>query len=185
MDITFIIPTIGRSTLVRTLLSLRDLKIQEWKAIVIFDGIEPTLTVHDKRITIISIPKTGKLNHAGHVRNHGIKLADTTWIGFVDDDDTLTPNYLNEFQDSVMTKNPDVILFRMKNPDGTILPPENINKIEFCKVGISFCLKRSIMINDNIWFGMSQFEDFELLLSMENNGKNIYISDKVCYIIRN
>ena len=37
--ITFIIPTIGRQTLPRTIQSLKNLQNSNWKAIVIFDAI--------------------------------------------------------------------------------------------------------------------------------------------------
>ena len=57
--ITFIIPTIGRTTLTRTVNSLINQTNSEWNAIIIFDGIEK-IEFPDKRITSISIPKTGK-----------------------------------------------------------------------------------------------------------------------------
>jgi len=37
--VTFIIPTIGRDTLQRSIDCLLEQTIQEWKAIIIFDGI--------------------------------------------------------------------------------------------------------------------------------------------------
>ena len=41
--ITFIIPSIGRPSLQRTINSLMDMKDPDWKAIIVFDGINPTL----------------------------------------------------------------------------------------------------------------------------------------------
>ena len=38
--ITFIIPTIGRDTLLNSINSLFNQTIKEWKAIIIFDGIK-------------------------------------------------------------------------------------------------------------------------------------------------
>ena len=96
--ITFIIPTIGRSTLRRTLQSLQDQTNQNFKCIVVFDGIDPTITVDDNRFKIIKTNKLGQgRNSAGLVRNEGMKLVNTEWIGFVDDDDTLSNTYVDKF----------------------------------------------------------------------------------------
>jgi glycosyltransferase involved in cell wall biosynthesis len=48
--LTFIIPTIGRPTLKRTINSLQQLTNKNWNAIVIFDGISPNLQIKDERI---------------------------------------------------------------------------------------------------------------------------------------
>ena len=39
-SITFIIPTIGRNTLEKAIQSIENQSINEWKIIVIFDGIK-------------------------------------------------------------------------------------------------------------------------------------------------
>ena len=54
--ITFIIPTIGRHTLSKTLDSLINQTNPNWKAIVIFDGITSTIQNTDPRIRIIESP---------------------------------------------------------------------------------------------------------------------------------
>ena len=51
--LTFIIPTIGRSTLIDSIKTLLNQTNSKWKAIIIFDGIEPTLCIDDERIKII------------------------------------------------------------------------------------------------------------------------------------
>ena len=82
--ITFIIPTIGRSTLSNTLESLINQTNPNWKAIVIFDGVSSTIKNTDRRISVIESSKLGKTyNSAGVVRNYGITLADTEWVAFV------------------------------------------------------------------------------------------------------
>ena len=185
-DITFIIPTIGRPTLPRTLASLKQMNIP-WKAIVVFDGIQPNIEDSDPRITITSIEKRGKCdvscNNAGEVRNRGIRMANTKWIGFVDDDDTLCPTYLTDFHDMISIHDPDVIIFRMLL-NGMILPPLGKNDFRVGAVGISFCLKKSIMVEEGIWFEPSSIEDFILLDKLRSSGKKIKISDRVNYIVR-
>ena len=182
--ITFIIPTIGRKTLKYTVESLQNLNVQDWKAIILFDGVKPTLEVEDERFKIVTLKKIGKLNHAGNVRNQGIKIADTKWVGFVDDDDTLLPNYLDIFKDIVNKSNPDVIIFRMLNSDGRILPPKEDKDFSINNVGISFCLQKKHMIENNIWFSPSSTEDFDLLNKLRNANKNIIISKDIAYIVR-
>jgi len=173
-DITFIIPSIGRPTLKRTLLSLQKLNVKEWKAIVVFDGVEKCEHIVDERISYTRIEKTGILNHAGKVRNYGIQMASTSWIGFVDDDDTLTEDYLDEFHHLSNKYNPDVIVFRMKKE--TIIPAIGTKRIERQDVGISFCMKKC-----DIYFNPSDDEDFFLLRSLNEQGKTIVLSEKVCY----
>jgi glycosyltransferase involved in cell wall biosynthesis len=178
-DITFIIPSIGRPTLKRTLLSLQNLNIKDWKAIVVFDGVEQPCQniVDDERITYTRIDKIGTLNHGGNVRNHGIKMSTTTWVGFVDDDDTLTSDYLDEFYDLSNQYDPDVILFRMKNGN-TIIPTIGTQIIENGNVGISFCMKKC-----DIYFVPSSVEDYFLLKNLNDQNKSIIVSDKVCYMV--
>jgi glycosyltransferase involved in cell wall biosynthesis len=183
--ITLIIPTIGRDTLTRTLESLIAQTNPDWNAIVVFDGISPSIKSPDVRIQFIEIPNK---KNAGFVRNEGIKVATTEWIGFVDDDDILTPNYIECFnRDKINT---DVVLFRMKMPDGKIIPVPGDTEFKFGEVGISFCYKRTIAINQKLLFeniaGMipGVCEDWGLLYRLRNNIYKIKISPDVTYVVR-
>jgi glycosyltransferase involved in cell wall biosynthesis len=183
-EITFIIPSIGRPTLPRSIDSLKKLNINNWKAIIIFDGIDPTIEEKDSRITMLKIPKTGFKNCAGNVRNYGISKATTDWVAFLDDDDVITRDYLDKFYEE-LEKNTmlDVIIFRMRMMK-KILPSPSVNIFRKCEVGISFCLKKSIFTEENFWFVPSNVEDFELLDILRKNNKNITISQHVTYIVR-
>jgi len=180
--ITFIIPSKGRSTLSNTIQSLKNQSKHIWKAIIIFDGINPTITEHDSRITIMTIEKKGRLNYAAQVRNAGILNVDTEWVAFVDDDDRLTEDYLERFEQE-LNKNSDVIIFRMVS-NNKIIPP--VEHTDFIKnnVGISFAAKTSLFKNDNFWFQESRTEDFDLLDKFRSNGKSIIISKYITYIVR-
>lgn len=185
--ITFIIPTICRSTLDRSLLSLKNQTNPNWNAIVVFDGITPTITNDDDRIKFLRIEKTGnnteKNGRSGHVRNEGIRDVKTEWVGFLDDDDTLTPDYVQKFQ--IETKsNPDVIIFRMQYSNGLILPPPNDTTFKINHVGISFCFKTSLFQVENIQFNQCGVEDFDLLDRFRQNNKNIIISKHITYLVR-
>jgi glycosyltransferase involved in cell wall biosynthesis len=180
--VTFIIPTIGRDTLSKTIKSLKNQTKRNWKAIIIFDGIQPTISDNDERISIIQIEKKGKLNHAGRVRNSGIEFVDTEWVAFVDDDDTITPNYLEIFENE-LDDNWDVIIFRMLRKGIEVLPPFGEIDFEINKVGISFSAKTSLFKVENLWFGESSVEDYELLDKFRNNNKHIKISNEITYIV--
>ncbi len=180
--ITFIIPTINRNTLNRSIDCLLSQYNPNWKAIVAFDGL-PALHFPDPRITSISVPKTGKLNHAGNVRNIAISKADTDWVAFLDDDDTISNDYVDRLVEETK-ENPEAkcIIFRMKtsfDPVG-ILPEPNHNTFYKCRVGISFAIKKEININ----FEPSHIEDFIILNKIRENGHKIIISPYVTYFVR-
>ena len=183
--ITFIIPSIGRDTLSRTLESLIAQTQPYWNAIVVFDGVSPTIGTPDARISFMEISNKG---NAGFVRNEGIKAATTEWIGFVDDDDVLTPDYVECFNRE--KHGADVIIFRMKNPDGTILPVPGDTDFKFGEVGISFCYKRTLALNQKLLFENVRgiipglCEDAGLLERLRNNMYNIKISQNMTYVVR-
>jgi glycosyltransferase involved in cell wall biosynthesis len=184
--ITFIIPTIGRSTLSKTLDCLINQTNPNWKAIVIFDGISPTIQNTDPRICIIESPKLGQgINSAGLVRNYGITFADTEWVAFVDDDDNLSRRYVDIFiEESSEYTLADIIIFRMRVLDGNIFPKLSTESFYQNQVGISFAVKKKIFDDEHI-FIPSTAEDFIYLDGARNKKYNIMISPYVTYFVRN
>jgi glycosyltransferase involved in cell wall biosynthesis len=180
--ITFIIPTIGRPTLQRTLDSIRASSNPSWEAIVMFDGVDPTLESGDERIRVYRMDKVGVRNFAARVRNHAIAKARTPWVGFVDDDDTITPTYVSDFVDHLAC-NPDVIIFRMRDR-GRVLPPPDATRFVINKVGISFCLKTKLFREQGVWFLPGPAEDFHLLHRLRLLGKDIFLSPHINYHVR-
>jgi len=188
-QVTFIIPTIGRETLYRSIYCLFQQTIPNWKAIIIFDGIDPILESTDKRITIVKCDnKLGKGNTAGGVRNFGMKLVDTEWIAFLDDDDTISFNYLEYFYKELeLMTDLDVIIFRMYHHVYGVLP--RIDKTDFfkCEVGISFAIKKHFFDAD-VKFVPSNTEDFDLLDDIRNKKNKKYkmvISPYTKYFVKN
>jgi glycosyltransferase involved in cell wall biosynthesis len=171
--ITFIIPTIGRPTLQLTINSLLNQTNVHWKAIIIFDGIQPTIHNLDNRFTILTHKKLGHLNYAGAVRNYGISHATTEWIAFVDDDDEIKNTYVNIFYQEI-NYNSDIIIFRM-NLNNILLPKINTNNFYKSEVGISFAVKKKIFEN-GIIFEPSEYEDYEFLHKCRTNKYKILIS---------
>jgi len=179
--LTFIIPTIGRETLSLTLQSLKNQTITNWKAIVIFDGIEPTIYETDPRITIIKTPiKLGQgYNSAGLVRNYGIKFVNTEWVAFVDDDDSITPNYIESFL-SELWLDPDVIIFRM-TLDDRVCPSIDSTNFFIKNVGISFAVKTELV--SKFIFIPSIEEDFEFLDKVRLKNYKIVLSPYITYTV--
>jgi glycosyltransferase involved in cell wall biosynthesis len=187
--LTFIIPTIGRDTLTRTIESLEKQTNINWKAIIIFDSCSPTIELNSEKIQIIQIEKKGEgSNSAGNVRNEGIKLATTEWIAFVDDDDTIASNYVETFYNEIQEfNNMDVIIFRMSyhfNCNFIIprLPPVD-NIIYDGNVGISFAMKKELFdLGYN--FIPSHNEDFKLINRIRENNYKIMVSPYIRYFVR-
>ena len=183
--LTFIIPTIGRNTLTNTIKSLENQTNINWKAIIIFDGIQPNIQTTNPKIKIIEVKKLGiNINSAGNVRNEGIKHANTEWVAFVDDDDILTKNYVKTFYNEINRfKNMDVIIFRMHNKDNRILPELYTKNFYLGKVGISFAVKTPII--KKIKFVPSRTEDFDLLKKLRQKSYKIMISPYIRYLVKN
>lgn len=184
--ITFILPTLGRNTLLNSLSSLYNLNNKNWNAIIIFDGIKNNFEINDKRIKIIEIEKSGKediKNSAGLVRNIGFSYVDTEWIGFLDDDDYLSPDYIDYLINEITCiPNIDACIFRMGYENGTILPSKLDKNIIRNKVGISFAIKK--YITQQVIFINSPFEDYIFLKNIIKLKYKIVLSSYVAYFVR-
>ena len=138
---TFIIPTIGRPSIKRTIYSLLKQSEKDWKALIIYDGVRPRFRTKDPRFIIVKTPT--KLKSAGLVRNYGIKLCRRTrWISFLDDDDTVSPHYIRYLKiEDRGNPNSTTIIFRMVGNNvepGKIIPNPKSKSIIKSDVGISF-----------------------------------------------
>jgi len=179
--ITFIIPSIGRDTLIRTITSLQNLDNPNWEAIIVFDGVKNNIKeIKDTRIKTYEIKKKGKKNYGGLTRNYGIdRVKNSKWIGFVDDDDTVSPDYIDRLMEC-KNNNADCIIFRMFS-NNKILPPLDASYICRNKVGISFCGKTEILKKNK--FRNNKTEDFNLLNNLHKRKYNILLSKNITYFV--
>lgn len=188
-QITFIIPTIGRATLINSIKSVIRQTNNNWKCIIVCDGIELNESVRnlvqtDNRISTIKIPKTGVKNNAGIVRNYGLKQVKTDWVGFVDDDDQISPLYVESFVNHVNTNsNISCIIYRMMYNDGGIVPEKDSINFVKGRVGISFCYN-TVLISKDIVFIANSVEDFLVLNKIRKFGYKMLMSNKICYFVR-
>lgn len=188
MNTTFIIPSIGRPTLSSSIASLHRQTNPNWKSIIIYDNVNPTEDFQSEKIKTFQTNKLGRItsssfphNEAGLVRNVGLKNVDTTWTSFLDDDDTITSNYV----DLLLSKYSqfDLVIFRMHcAKNNLIIPRPKDNQIRFGNVGISFSFKTP---KEPILFPKNEGgEDFEFVKNLINQGYNYTITEEVCYRVR-
>lgn len=192
--ISFVIPSIGRETIKYSLMSLLNQSMSNWKCVVGFDGISEgdinkSILILDDRITYVYFPqKLGQSAHhgnAGLVRNSIIeKLSDDTeWIGFLDDDDTLSKFYIEILELEKTKYKFDCCVFRMRydKDNQKVIPPFEINHLQQNYVGISFCVNRKFIEKNNIKFTNDNAEDFKFLKEISDKGGKIHISSHITY----
>lgn len=193
--IGFVIPSVGRETITHTLRSLLDQTNQEWKCFVGFDGkkqsdIDSSLLIDDDRIQYFYLgEKLGseKAHHgnAGQVRNAIIRNLsdDIDWIGFVDDDDTLSKYYVEILELEKTKTDFDCCVFRMRydKDNQRVLPPFEMNYLAQNFVGISFCVKKQFIDKNEVLFENNNAEDFMFLKQINDKGGKIHMSPHVTY----
>lgn len=182
-QITFIIPSVNRPTLENTVNSLLNQTNPNWRAIIVFDGVDG-ISFNDDRITIYKIDKVGLFGphngQSGLVRNYGISKCETEWIGFLDDDDSIHHKYVEDLFKNYKDK--DFVVWRMKYTNGIVLPPLFSNDLFFGSVGISFCYKNKFdeLLFDNNRDG----EDFDFLMKLKSLTDNWIITPEIYYNVR-
>lgn len=154
-----IIPTIGRETLERAVLS------------VIYN------TDHDGDVYIPIIENNGT---AGENRNNGLnkaKLLNPDWISFLDDDDYYEEDWWLRLDD-----NYDIVVFRMRQGEAII--PDATDQLRFGNVGINFALN----MNRIKWEDFPKFdndgegEDWRFLEQLLKKYNKVKITKDIYYV---
>jgi glycosyltransferase involved in cell wall biosynthesis len=187
--VTFIIPTIGRDTLGRTLDSLVNQTDPDWTAIVVADNVPGLiLPIQDKRISLLPLREKMGFGHmSGFVRNAGIALTVSKWCGFVDDDDRLDHQYVEWL--SQEGPGSHLLVFRMiysstngSENRGEVWPKSN--QLGPGMVGISFAVQNQFRDTHDLWFDPSEFEDWHFIKACLDAGASIKVSSRIAYYIR-
>lgn len=191
---TFVIPSIGRITLKRAIHSLLRQTDPDWKAVIMLDGririrnLIPRRFIH--KIILLRTPY--KYGSAGRVRNYAIQNCfNTKWISFLDDDDTVGPNYVKALKHEVkLTPKSELILFRMignfsPTEKDRIIPSPTRDCIHSSDAGISFSINFDYWRRQHIRFINGRFEDNILLQRVSKIllAKTV-ISPKIVYFVR-
>lgn len=185
--ITFITPSINRPTLRESVQSLLNQTNPNWECIIVYDGVSG-IEFSDPRIKTMQIDKQGSFGdyngHAGLVRNEALKQITTEWIGFLDDDDTLHPDYVKILFEKYQEK--DVVIFRMKYQNGLVLPKLDISdptKLIGGEVGISYCYKnkfKPVLFDDNF-----DGEDYLYLIKLYQLTQDFFVAPEITYFVGN
>lgn len=156
VETTFIIPSVGRDTLER---AVKSAEATGAKVLSDFDTKQEGPSV---------------------VRNRLIEQADTEWVSFLDDDDTVTPDYVERLEkELMMSPDADVVIFREYFLNQTIIPAAGKPFIEWGNVGISFSVKRTAALAHP--FKRIRYEDYEFLKELEARGYLISFSPYMTY----
>jgi glycosyltransferase involved in cell wall biosynthesis len=181
--ITFIIPSVNRETLTNSINSILNQTNPNWNVIVIYDGVVGP-NFNDERIKTLESHKQGLFGpnngQSGLVRNIGIQMAKTEWIGFLDDDDTIHPDYVKTLFEKYLEY--DFVVWRMIYFGGKVLPSQNNSNLVFGDVGISFCYKNKF--NNLLFDNNRDGEDFDFLMKLKSLSDKWIITPEVYYNVR-
>jgi glycosyltransferase involved in cell wall biosynthesis len=180
--ITFIIPTICRPSLPLSIQTLQRQSNTNWKAVVCGDGCDPIVDrphgdyniIEDNRVIYIKAPH---FSNQSKTRNYMIDICQTEWIGCLDDDDALMPEYVQYVEDN--KDNNDIIIFKMNNY-GDIIPFNH--SLILGQVGISFAARADVM--KAVPFPDPPAEDYYWLLRCEQLGYKIHYAEYIGYWVR-
>ena len=190
---SFVIPTLFRSTLQRTLDSLRNQTVRGWEALLVPDplaeGRDPgKLIPDDSRIKLLHAPVDAG-GSAGLLRNVALKAVRGHWTCFVDDDDHLGERYIEHLAEHAHDSRLDVVIFRMMDPRLGVLPNPQIPRLEVGHVGISYAVRSRWLKAKGFQFVRESVaqrfhEDWVLLSALKRADAKILISPHIDYFVR-
>lgn len=163
-DLTVVIPTIMRPSLVRAIDSVMGQTI-------------PT--------ELVVVSDVGRMG-TGPTMNRATFAVSTPYVGFLGDDDTIVWTYHEWFEEE--NDGCDLFIFPMEYADGGVLPKTtDPSELRFSEVGGSFILKREVVQD----FGFVRedparhyHEDWEMIDAVRAAGGRIQISERVGYHVR-
>lgn len=158
----------GEKTIMKTINSILEQSYNHWELIVVDDGSKDnTLAVvkqfNDPRIRII------KQNNLGVsvARNNGILEANKKFIIFLDSDDEVTNNWLQDFKELINGNlKTGFLSCGIKAPWGIILPQAgfNLKHKKFQNMTGSFMIHRSILLNIGLYdVNLKHSENWEMV----------------------
>jgi len=114
MKLSIIIPIYNKSKYLRTILrQLKDQTFSDFECLLIDDGSsDGSETICDEFAAADSRFKVFHISNAGvsHARNVGLDNAQGEYITFIDSDDEIFPNYLENLHNCIIKSNADIII---------------------------------------------------------------------------
>jgi glycosyltransferase involved in cell wall biosynthesis len=207
--VTFVMPTLcARPTLLRAIDSVRAIRDCNWRLILVYsdikdpsdqlEGLQDTAPLSlaflsaahkaDSRIQYLW-SRTGRVtsNYGGSMRNIAFQFVTTPWIAFLDDDDMLTPDYIQRLrEESSSYPNASLVLFRMSCGKcyHTIIPPPDMFEILVNHAGISFAVKSGVVApRGRIQFTDGAAEDHHFIHDVQSCEQSLVISGSITYLV--
>lgn len=199
--VAFIIPTTGRPELARALDSVRAQSDPGWEAVVCGDGFypvdqrEPTIDYRDARVHALRGPNVAS---AGLTRAYALATAvnnlTPAWFGFLDDDDTISPEYVSRLGE-IDSRSVDLVVFRMFHNELGVLPRPAEPSLTWGQVGISFAVSKPFLLRTHLNFleehdpynpilGEAFNEDIDFLRRASLAGARVLLHPSVAYFVR-
>lgn len=184
--VSFIIPTLGRTSLEVALDSLQKQTDDDWDAWVVCDGFERTYegpSPDDRRMRWIG---GGDYGSAGIARNQALEYVEGDWVAFLDDDDRLEPTYVEHLrqhaEDYPWAK---IIVFRMIHPFLGVLPRPD-GRLMWGHVGISYAVTRDALKGHEFEreeIKRGHHEDWNMLEELLTRYR-AFVSPHIDYVVR-
>lgn len=122
--ISFIVPTLGRPSLVA---ALKSIVLDPGDEIIVVGTIPPGITSVDRRPTYI-VRKPGG-DWGARERTLGMAFATKQYVAFLDDDDTYAPDAREAMREGLAVAQGRPAIFRMRYPSGRELWNEAVLKM--------------------------------------------------------
>lgn len=165
MNLSIVIPTTGRDTLDRAVISA--------KAVA-----DEVVVIHDD----------GTYGAPGLARNGAMDLVTGDWVGFCDDDDELADTYRATVEEAAGI-GADAVVMSMTDPELGQIPLDLIvagTRLWHGNFGISFALRTDLWRANPFIAGppiTARIEDYELIRRLMDQGHKVAVSPTVTYLV--
>ncbi len=128
----------------------------------------------DTRIKVIHKENGG----VSSARNAGLKRAQGDYIGWVDSDDSIEPDYIDKLIYSAVKSKAEIVVANKNIPSNRLISNDNILKaflLDQLSRGMPYTLISMELFNNETFNNYSVGEDTEILMRLFEKAKNVYV----------